>query len=141
MDGRSYLRPRVLIVEPDRDLALGVIQACLDSGLEPKICLGADWNTTECPGLRGEPCPRTGGVEATLLSITTPEAQRAFPSCVGGRLVLSGDRKVLDEIAGKGPAPDARLLYPYEPDAAAETLLQLVRDERKQELWDHIRSD
>lgn len=141
MDARSAAaRPKVLIVEPDRVLASALLKACLDKGLEPKICLGSEWNGHDCPGLRGESCPRAATVAATFISVVSPESKAAFPYCVGGRVILSADRRTAKEMAGWGPPPDALIGYPYMPEVAAEMLLQVIREERKERLWDEIRS-
>ena len=132
-------RPRVLIVEPDGMLALATMRACLDAGLEPKLCMGADKDPSRCAGLNGEPCPRTATVEATLITIDTGYSRMAAPACMGGRVILAGERPMLGDSTKAALDPDATLSYPYDPETAAAMLLQLVRDARKEKLWDHIR--
>lgn len=132
-------KPRVLIVEPDGDLALATLRACLDVGLEPKLCLGPEYAGNSCPGLRGEPCHRTMDVEATLISITTGAERRVAPSCAGGRTVLAGERPLAGPATEGVVAPEAHLHYPYRPESAAALLFQVVIDARRQKAWDEIR--
>ena len=49
---------------------LALRSVVVEAGLEPKLCLGPD-RMSDCPAATGEPCPRTEGIEATLISITT----------------------------------------------------------------------
>ena len=132
-------RPRVLIVEPDGMLALATMRACLEVGLEPKLCMGPDKDPTQCPGLRGKPCERSSRIEASLVTIDTGMARIAAPACMGGRVVLAGERPLLGASTIGALAPDVTLGYPYEPAKAAEFLLQLVREERKERMWNAIR--
>jgi len=133
-------RPRVLIVEPDGILALATLRACLEVGLEPKLCMGPDKDLTGCPGLQGEPCERSSTIEASLVTIDTGMARIAAPACMGGRVVLAGERPLLGAPTIGALAPDVTLGYPYEPIKAAELLLQLVREARKERLWGAIRN-
>ena len=137
--GTAERRPRVLIVEPDGTLALATLRACLDAGLEPKLCMGTDKDPSSCPGLNGHACPRAAHVEATLITIDTGYSRMAAPACMGGRVILAGDRPMLGVATQAALRHDVTLSYPYDPETAAAMLLQLVRDARKEELWDHIR--
>ena len=132
-------RPRVLIVEPDGVLALATLRACLDVGLEPKLCMGPDKDPDQCPGLHGRPCDRSSRIEASLVTIDTGLSRIAAPACMGGRVVLAGERPLLGAPTIGALAPDVTLGYPYEPVKAAELLLQLVREARKGRMWDAIR--
>lgn len=122
--------PRVLIVEEDPDLAMALVNECLDAGLEPKLCMGPA-KTSSCPGLQGDGCPRVRGVEATFLSVTSGRQRAASPACAGGRLVLSGERPLVGAATISVLKPDAAVEYPYEPHAAASLLFSLVKDERR----------
>jgi hypothetical protein len=138
--GARKLRPRVLIVEPDGVLALATMHACLDVGLEPKLCMGPDQDPSRCPGLHGEVCPRSAHVEASLITIETGRGRIAAPACLGGRVVLAGERPLVGIATQAALAPETVLDYPYDPEQAAALLLQLVRDARKERMWDDIRS-
>ena len=133
-------RPRVLIVESDGVLALATMHACLDAGLEPKLCMGADAEPSRCPGLHGRTCPRSAEVEATLLTIDTGYSRMAAPACMGGRVILAGERPMLGLATKVALHHDAILSYPYDPEKAAAMLLQLVRDARKEKIWTDIRT-
>ncbi|HET7481404.1 MAG TPA: hypothetical protein VFK89_00950 [Actinomycetota bacterium] len=130
-------RPRVLIVEPDGQLALATVRACLEAGLEPKLCMGPD---ETCPGLSGHTCDRAARVEASLVSIASGLGRIASPACAGGRVVLAGERPLVGHATVGMLAPEAVLDYPYNPNAAAGLLLQIVRRDRSQQIWDQVRS-
>lgn len=131
-------RPRVLIVEDDPTLALAIMKECLSAGLEPKLCMGPDRGSS-CPGLTGDGCPRTKGVEATLLSITTGGLRRAAPSCIGGRVVLAGERPLVGATTTAVVHPDRVIGYPYSPKESASLLFDLVKDERRRRAWQAFR--
>ena len=135
---RAARWPRVLIVEDEPMLALATMKECLDAGLEPKLCLGPDRGST-CPGLTGDECPRTKGVEATLLSITTGSLRRAAPSCIGGRVVLAGERPLVGSTTTSIVHPDRVIGYPYSPRQTAGLLFDLVKDERRRRAWQAFR--
>ena len=126
--------PRVLIVEEDPELALATMRECVTAGLEPKLCLGPD-RTTDCPGLHGEPCPRSKGIEATMVSITSGDLRRAAPSCIGGGVVLAGERPLVGPSTVGIVSPEHVVSYPYEPDESATLLSAVVRLERKRRAW------
>lgn len=132
------LRPRVLIVEEDPVLSLATVNECLKIGLEPKLCLGVEAHSS-CPGLVGEECPRTHGIEATLVSIATGRQRMVAPACVGGRLLLSGERLLVGAATRGVLHPDAVIDYPYDPHSAALLLFSMVMDERRRRAWDSIR--
>lgn len=130
--------PRVLIIEDDPALALATMKECVSADLEPKLCLGPDRSST-CPGLTGEECPRTKGVEATLLSVTTGSLRRAAPSCIGGRVVLAGERPLVGATTTGVVHPDRVIGYPYSPKESAALLFDLVKDERRRRAWQAFR--
>ena len=130
--------PRVLIVEDDPTLALATMKECVSAGLEPKLCMGPDRGSS-CPGLAGDACPRTKGVEATLLSITTGSLRRAAPSCIGGRVVLAGERPLVGAATTAVVHPDRVISYPYSPKESAALLFDLVKDERRRRAWQAFR--
>jgi len=131
-------RPRVLIVEEDPDLAMATIHECLEAGLEPKLCRGPG-STSECPGMRSEGCPRTHRIEATLIGMAGASLRAAAPSCVGGRLLLCGNRPLAGRVTEEVLGPDARLPYPYSPKDAAGILFRMVKEQRKERDWERIR--
>lgn len=118
-------RPRVLIVEDDPHLAMAMIRECDRLGLEPKLCRGPAF-TSDCPGLRGDDCPRVNNIEATLVSITSGDQRRAAPACVGGKVVVTGERPLLGSVTAAVLHADERLPYPYDPKDAAGVLAALV---------------
>ncbi|MEA2462033.1 MAG: hypothetical protein QOH90_2210, partial [Actinomycetota bacterium] len=132
MDTRQYSRsdswPRVLIVEEDPVLALDTAKECLALGLEPKLCLGPE-RSTNCPGLKGEACPRSRGVEATFVSISSGRQRMAAHSCRGGRVVIAAERPLGGAATVATICPDVQLGQPYDPRTAASALFSLVRDE------------
>lgn len=135
---RTTRWPRVLIVEDDPALALATMKECVSAGLEPKLCLGPDRGSS-CPGLAGGECPRTKGIEATLLSITTGNMRRAAPSCIGGRVVLAGERPLVGATTMAVVHPDRVIPYPYGPKESAALLFDLVKDERRRRAWQAFR--
>lgn len=135
---RAARWPRVLIVEDDPALALATMKECVSAGLEPKLCMGPDRGSS-CPGLAGDECPRTKGVEATLLSITTGNLRRAAPSCIGGRVVLAGERPLVGASTTAVVHPDRVISYPYSPKESAALLFDLVKDERRRRAWQAFR--
>lgn len=130
--------PRVLIVEEDAELALATMRECVTAGLEPKLCLGPD-RTTDCPGLHGEPCPRAKGIEATLLSITSSDLRRAAPSCIGGGVVIAGERPLVGASTMGVLSPEHVVGYPYDPDESATLLSAVVQLQRKRKAWQTLR--
>lgn len=120
-------RPRVLIVEPDPELAMALIREGLSLGLEPKLCRGPVVSL-DCPGLRGEPCARTDRIAATLITVVNEWEKRAAPTCAGqgSVLVCSPTRRGSGEETVAGVRADRRLVYPYDPRAAAHVLLELA---------------
>lgn len=131
-------RPRVLIVEDDPDLAMAMVHECLQVGLEPKLCRGPS-STSDCPGMRGEACPRTQRVEATLIGMAGASLRAAAPACVGGRLLLCGNRPLTGATTDRVLGPDAKLSYPYSPPEAAQILFRLVKEQRKERGWAAVR--
>ena len=123
----SKARPRVLIVEPDPELAMALIREGLSLGLEPKLCRGPVVSL-DCPGLRGEPCARTERIAATLITIVNEWEGRAAPTCAGqgSILVRSPTRRGSAEETVGGVRADRRLIYPFDPREAAHVLLELA---------------
>ena len=117
--------PRVLIVEEDPDIAIAMVGECIEAGLEPKLCLGPD-RTSGCPATSGEPCARTEGIEATLISITTGKLRQVAPACVGGKVVVAGERPLVGAATTAILHPDHQISYPYDPTEAAAMLASLV---------------
>ena len=117
--------PRVLIVEDDPELAMATVWACLEVGLEPKLCLGAE-RSTDCPGLAGQTCPRSSGIEATFVAISTGKQRIATPACAAGPLVVAGERPLVGHATLGALAPSASIDYPYDPDEVAALLAEAL---------------
>ena len=120
---------RVLIVEPDADLAMGVIRECSKLGMEPKLCRGPRL-TSACPALEGARCERPDSVEATLVSISDGLERRVAPVCGGGRVLVAGERPLVGPHTIGALGADAVIGYPYDPRDAARLLYDLVHGER-----------
>lgn len=122
-------RERVLLVEPDPFLALGLIRECLKLGLEPKLCRGPG-ASTDCPGLEGSPCERSNRIAATLVTVTSGAERKVAPFCRGGRLVVAGERPWVGAHTVGALGADVVIEYPYDPAEAAAALLRQVRGAR-----------
>lgn len=139
MSRSSTRRPtgaRVLIVEPDADLAMALIRECSRLGLEPKLCRGPRL-ASSCPALEGDRCDRPGQVEATLVSVTDATERKVAPVCGGGRVVVAGDRPLVGPHTIGAIGADFVVSYPYDPREVAEILLAQVtgaRDEAVRQL-------
>lgn len=123
--------PRVLIVEPDRDLASMTVVACLEAGLEPKLCRGPS-HTEFCPGMHGRSCFRGRDVEAALIGITDPWQARITPLCaVGAPRIVASARGVSRTRREVLEGAEALLDHPYHPDQAARLLSRLTSEREK----------
>ena len=114
-------RPKVLIVEPDRELAMAMMRACLELGLEPKLCLGDQDGS--CPATCRADCPRGDGAHAVL--VATPALNRPFhaATCAGmAPAIISTPRQVPTGISDK-----LTIKYPYVPADAALLLAFVAR--------------
>jgi len=124
-------RARVLLVEPDADLAMGLLRECSRLGMEPKLCRGPRLQSS-CPVLEGSRCDRALGVEATLVSVTDAVERRVAPGCAGGRVVVAGERPIVGPHTVGAIGADAMIGYPYDPAEAAEILLAQVSGVREE---------
>ena len=91
------------------------------------------------PALEGGECPRTDGIEATLLTITDGRQRVVAPACAGGRVVLTGERPLVGSATIGLIEPDVVVDYPYDPKKAAALLFSIVMDERRKTAWDRMR--
>jgi hypothetical protein len=134
MTTSSIRRPtgtRVLIVEPDADLAMALVRECSRLGLEPKLCRGPRL-TSSCPALEGDRCERPEHVEATLVSVTDAIERKAAPVCGGGRVVVAGDRPLVGPHTIGAIGADVVVSYPYDPREVAAILLAQVTGAREE---------
>lgn len=120
-------RHRVLLVEDDPELAMLTLNACIEAGLEPKLCMGPE-RSGPCPGLKGEHCPRTEGIAATFVAINSGSQRVAAPACAAGRLVIAGERPLLGVTTVGVLDPDQSFGYPYDPTEVARALAVLVAE-------------
>ena len=114
-------RPRVLIVEPDGELAMAMVNECLAIGLEPKLCLGDQDGT--CPAICHDTCTR--GQNAAAAFVATPALNRPFhaATCAGkAPTLVSTPDQVPTGIPDK-----LTIAYPYVPADAARLLASLAR--------------
>lgn len=126
--GDVTVRQRVLIVEDDPELAMRTLDACIEAGLEPKLCMGPA-RSGPCPGLKGEHCPRTEGIAATFVAISSGSQRIAAPACAAGRLAIAGERPLLGVATVGVLNPDQTFGYPYDPRDVASALAALATDE------------
>lgn len=83
-----------------------MIHACIEMGLEPKLCLGAEKATGGRPAVRDQDCSVAKRADASFVSVTTRGEGRALPACVRSRVIVATDKREF-ALRADAPAPEA----------------------------------
>lgn len=117
---------RVLIVEPDLETAMQMVQLCLAEGLEPKLCLGPTYYD-DCPGRFEGHCPRPDGAEVVFVSVDENWQPRIVPSCVGNaKAIISCSRELSRSMRELFQPAVPMLERPYDAVKAVEAIESLL---------------
>ena len=113
--GANAKKRRVLIVEPDEQVADRVAARAVELGLDPVVCRGVSTNAA-CPVLHGDECAKNSGCGAVFVSLDGDPQARVAPGCAGDAPLLLarpafGSARVI--------VADRHMEQPYSPEHAA----------------------
>lgn len=114
---------RVLIVEPEEEIADRVAVRALKLGLEPVVCPGVSHNF-ECPVLKGRECTKNNRCGAVLVSLDGDPQARVAPGCAGDAALVIARSRI--GRPARMVVADRHVEGPYDPDHMALVLFALA---------------